>query len=204
MAEEEPKKKINFKKIALFGLGPIVLIGIGLGVGAFLFMPTQTPVEQVEELIEKKLQQAGQLPSAEGEDEAAAEPEKVYKDTPSTDTFVTSYYTFPDNFTTNLKGSKAFLQVSVGVSTQYDETVIENVEMHQLALRSEVLGVVSEFTVEEVEGKTGRDQLADSIKNAINKRLEELEGFGGVEGVYFTAFVSVSYTHLTLPTTVFV
>ena len=189
MAEEEPKKKINFKKIALFGLGPIVLIGIGLGVGAFLFMPTQTPVEQVEELIEKKLQQAGQLPSSEGEDEAAAEPEKVYKDTPSTDTFVTSYYTFPDNFTTNLKGSKAFLQVSVGVSTQYDETVIENVEMHQLALRSEVLGVVSEFTVEEVEGKTGRDQLADSIKDAINKRLEDLEGFGGVEGVYFTAFV---------------
>jgi len=189
MAEEEPKKKINLKKIALFGLGPIVLIGIGLGVGAFLFMPTQTPVEQVEELIEKKLQQAGQLPSTEGEDEAAAEPEKVYKDTPSTDTFVTSYYTFPDNFTTNLKGSKAFLQVSVGVSTQYDETVIENVEMHQLALRSEVLGVVSEFTVEEVEGKTGRDQLADSIKGAINKRLEELEGFGGVEGVYFTAFV---------------
>ncbi len=189
MAEEEPKKKINFKKIALFGLGPIVLIGIGLGVGAFLFMPTQTPVEQVEELIEKKLQQAGQLPSTEGEDEAAAEPEKVYKDTPSTDTFVTSYYTFPDNFTTNLKGSKAFLQVSVGVSTQYDETVIENVEMHQLALRSEVLGVVSEFTVEEVEGKTGRDQLADGIKDAINKRLEDLEGFGGVEGVYFTAFV---------------
>ena len=189
MAEEEPKKKINFKKIALFGVGPIVLIGIGLGVGGFLFMPTLTPVEQVEELIEKKLQQAGQLPSTDGEDEAAAEPEKVYKDTPSTDTFVTSYYPFPDNFTTNLKGSKAFLQVSVGVSTQYDETVIENVEMHQLALRSEVLGVVSEFTVEEVEGKTGRDQLADSIKNAINKRLEELEGFGGVEGVYFTAFV---------------
>ena len=31
MAEEEPKKKINFKKIALFGLGPIVLVGIGLG-----------------------------------------------------------------------------------------------------------------------------------------------------------------------------
>ena len=189
MAEEEVKKKINFKKIALFGLGPIVLIGIGLGVGAFLFMPTQTPVEQVEELIEKKLQQAGQLPSSEGEEEAAAEPEKVYKDTPSTDTFVTSYYTFPDNFTTNLKGSKAFLQVSVGVSTQYDETVIENVEMHQLALRSEVLGVVSEFTVEQVEGKTGRDELADGIKDAINTRLEVLEGFGGVEGVYFTAFV---------------
>ena len=48
---------------------------------------------------------------------------------------------------------------------------------------------MSEFTVEQVEGKTGRDQLADSIKDAINVRLEELEGFGGVEGVYFTSFV---------------
>ena len=189
MAEEEPKKKINFKKIALFGLGPIVLIGIGLGVGAFLFMPTQTPVEQVEELIEKKLQQAGQLPSSEGEDEAAAEPEKVYKDTPSTDTFVTSYYTFPDNFTTNLKGSKAFLQVSVGVSTQYDETVIENVEMHQLSLRSEILGMMSEFSEEEIQGKAGRDALSAAIAEAINKKLIELEDFGGVESVHFTSFM---------------
>ena len=90
---------------------PIALVGIGVGVGAFLFMPTQTPVEQVEELIEKKLQQAGQLPSSPSDGEAAGEPQKQYKDTPSTETFVTSYYTFPDNFTTNLKGSKAFLQI---------------------------------------------------------------------------------------------
>tara|TARA_Y100001978_G_scaffold40016_1_gene35569 strand:- start:149 stop:724 length:576 start_codon:yes stop_codon:yes gene_type:complete len=189
MAEEEEKKKFNFKKIALFGVGPIALVGIGVGVGAFLFMPTQTPVEQVEELIEKKLQQAGQLPSSPSDDEAAGEPQKQYKDTPSTETFVTSYYTFPDNFTTNLKGSKAFLQISVGVSTQYDETVMENVELHQLALRSEILGAVSEFAVEEIEGKTGRDNLSARIKDAINVKLEELEGFGGVEGVFFTSFV---------------
>ena len=59
MAEEEEKKKFNFKKIALFGIGPIALVGIGVGVGAFLFMPTQTPVEQVEELIEKSCQLLG-------------------------------------------------------------------------------------------------------------------------------------------------
>ena len=189
MAEEEEKRKINFKKIALFGLGPIVLVGVGLGIGAFLFMPTQTPVEQVEELIEKKLQQAGQLPSTEGEGEEMAEPQKVAKETPATETFVTSYYTFPDDFTTKLKGSSAFLKISVGVSTQYDSTVVENVEMHQLALRSEVLGVVSEHTVEDVQGKEGRDGLAENIRLAINKKLEDLEGFGGVEGVFFTSFV---------------
>jgi len=190
MAEEEEKKsRFNFKKIALFGLGPIVLVGIGLGIGAFLFMPTQTPVEQVEELIAKKLEQAGQLPSTEGEGEEMAEPKKIAKETPATQTFVTSYYTFPDDFTTNLKGSSAFLKISVGVSTQYDATVVENVEMHQLALRSEVLGVISEHTAEDMEGKEGRDALAENIRLALNKRLEDLEGFGGVEGVFFTSFV---------------
>ena len=87
----------------------------------------------------------------------------------------TSYYTFPDNFTTNLRGSKAFLQISVGVSS-VREAVMENVELHQLALRSEILGVVSEFSVEEIEGKDGRDNLSESIRLAINEKLE-LEGF---------------------------
>jgi len=189
MAEEAPKKKINFTKIALFGLGPIVLIGLGLGIGAFLFMPTQTPVEQVEALIEKKLKQAGQLPSADGMNEEDLEPQKVSKKTPVNETFVTSYYTFADNFTTNLNKSKQFLQISVGVSTQYDETVIENVEKHQMALRSEVLGVIGTYSVEDIDGKMGRDQLADSIMEAINVKLLDLEGFGGVEGVHFTSFV---------------
>jgi len=189
MAEEAPKRKINFTKIALFGLGPIVLLGIGVGAGAFLFMPTQTPVEQVEELIEKKLKQAGQLPSADGIDEESLEPQKVSKETPVNETFVTSYYTFADNFTTNLNKSKQFLQISVGVSTQYDETVIENVEKHQMALRSEVLGVIGTYSVDDIDGKIGRDNLANSIKDAINVKLQDLEGFGGVEGVHFTSFV---------------
>jgi len=189
MAEEAPKRKINFTKIAMFGLGPVLLLGIGVGAGAFLFMPTQTPIEQVEELIEKKLKQAGQLPSADGLDEENLEPQKVSKETPVNETFVTSYYTFADNFTTNLNKSKQFLQVSVGVSTQYDETVIENVEKHQMALRSEVLGVIGTDSVDDIDGKIGRDNLANSIKDAINVKLLDLEGFGGVEGVHFTSFV---------------
>jgi flagellar FliL protein len=190
MAEEEEKKrKFSLKKIALFVFAPVACIGVGVAVGAYLFMPTQSTVEQVEQLIEKKLQQAGQLPSTPSEDETLVEPQKVTKETPSTQTFVTSYYTFPDDFTTNLKGSNSFLKISVGVSTQYDATVIENVEMHQLALRSEVLGAISEFTVEDVGGKEGREALGESIKLAMNKRLESLEGFGGIEDVFFTSFV---------------
>ena len=70
MAEEEEKRKINFKKIALFGLGPIVLVGVGLGIGAFLFMPNQTPVEQVEELIDRGVIAGGMLPKIKGMVEA--------------------------------------------------------------------------------------------------------------------------------------
>jgi len=186
---EEVKPKRNFLKLGLFVMGPIALLGVGIGVGAFLFMPTQSPVEQVEALIEKKLKEAGQLPSVVGDDEEDDGPQKVNKETPVSENFVTSYYNFADNFTTNLKASKQFLQVSVGVSTQYDETVIENVEKHQMALRSEVLGTIGTFTVDDVEGKLGRDNLADKIQDAINMRLEDLEGFGGVEGVHFTSFV---------------
>jgi flagellar FliL protein len=146
-------------------------------------------VEQVEALIEKKLKQAGQLPSQDGLDEEDLAPQKVSKETPANETFVTSYYTFADNFTTNLNKSKQFLQISVGVSTQYDETVIENVEKHQMALRSEVLGVMGTYSVDDIDGKIGRDKLSDSIQEAINLKLVDLEGFGGVEGVHFTSFV---------------
>ena len=61
------------------------------------------------------------------------------KITPEQEIFTTTYYEFPGNFTSNLKGSKKFLQISVGVSTQYDEQVMANVESHQLALRSKFL-----------------------------------------------------------------
>ena len=108
---------------------------------------------------------------------------------PEEELFATTYYEFPGNFTTNLKGSKKFLQISLGVSTQYDEAVMVNVESHQLALRSEILGVMSEFTMEDLAGREGKGQLAVSLKDAINGILEGVEGFGGVENVHFTSFV---------------
>ena len=56
------------------------------------------------------------------------------------------------------------LQIGVGVSTQYDDTVMANVEAHQLALRSVILGVISEFTEEDVKGQAGRDALDAALR----------------------------------------
>ena len=47
-----------------------------------------------------------------------------------------TYYEFPGNLTTNLRGSRKFIQLGIAVSTQYDDTVMANVDAHQLALRS--------------------------------------------------------------------
>jgi flagellar FliL protein len=81
------------------------------------------------------------------------------------------------------------LQVGIGVSTQYDDTVMVNVDAHQLALRSIILGVISDFSEDQVRGGEGREMLADALRDAINAKLEELENFGGVEDVHFTSFV---------------
>ena len=56
---------------------------------------------------------------------------KVDKETPEVETFVTTYFEFPGTFTTNLMNSRKFLQVGLGVSTQYDDEVMVNVEAHQ-------------------------------------------------------------------------
>jgi flagellar FliL protein len=64
-----------------------------------------------------------------------------------------------------------------------------NIETHQLALRSEILNVMSEFTEEDIQGKAGREGLAKALADGINEKMLKLEGFGGVEEVHFTSFV---------------
>jgi flagellar FliL protein len=92
-------------------------------------------------------------------------------------------------FTTNLKGSRKFLQVSVGVSTQYDEKVMETVDQHQLSLRSEILTTISDFTEEDIAGSDGKKKLSTKLLEVLNKKLDSLKEFPGIEDVYFTAFI---------------
>jgi len=148
MADDEnnqPKKSRGILKILGFVFGGLFLVGAGLGGGFFLFGSDQPdPSEEIEQIIERKMTEAEEKKAA---DEKAAEGEtKVSKETPEVKTFMTTYFEFPGTFTTNLMNSRKFLQVGLGVSTQYDDTVMANVEAHQLALRSEILNAISEFS----------------------------------------------------------
>jgi len=191
MADEEnnqPKKGRGILKILGFVFGGLFLVGAGLGAGFFMFSSNQPdPSEEIEQIIERKMVEADEKKAAE--DKAAEGESKVAKETPEVKTFMTTYFEFPGTFTTNLMNSRKFLQVGLGVSTQYDDKVMANVEAHQLGLRSEILNTISEFSEADIQGKAGREQLAKALTESINQKLIALEDFGGVQEVHFTSFV---------------
>ena len=184
--KEEEQKKGGLMRIIMLVVGALALIGVGVGTGYFLFGgKPANPSEEIEEIIERKMKEAEEAKAAE--EASNAGPQK--KEAPEVEKFITTYYEFPGNFTTNLRGSRKFLQAGIGVSTQYDDDVISNVEDHQLSLRSGILAVMSEFSEQDIEGKSGRDALAKAIAAELNTKLEQLEGFGGIEHVHFTSFM---------------
>ena len=193
--EEEPKKS-GLVKIIIFVMAGILLLGIGLGIGYFIFggEPEPDPSAEVNQIIEgkeaEKKQETDNDENKEGE--IVGEDgliKKNVKEIPEVNSYETTYFEFPGDFTTNLKGSRKFLQVSVGVSTQYDEKVMEVVDSHQLALRSEILSTVSDFSEEDISGSDGKKKLSDRLLVVLNEKLESLKEFPGIEDVYFTAFI---------------
>jgi flagellar FliL protein len=216
--EQEPKKKLPIVKILMMAVGAIVLVGAGAG-GAILFQKLTKPADDnpLAIVIERKADgdaaknehdaapaadshgapAAGGhgAPAAEGHGApagghgAAAPAGPTGKPVPSKETYVTSYFEFPGNFTTNLRGSRRFAQMSVALATQYDKKVIENVQKHEVAVRAEVLALLAEQSEADVIGVENRKKLQGQIKDAINKLLTERTSFGGVEDVFITALV---------------
>lgn len=194
--EEEEPKKSGIVKIIIFVVSGILLIVIGLGIGYFMFggEPEPDPSAEVNQIIEGKNTKAKETEEQKENEEGEVEGEdglikKNVKSIPEVDSYETTYFEFPGDFTTNLKGSRKFLQLSVGVSTQYDEKVMEVVDSHQLALRSEILSTVSDFTEEDISGSDGKKKLSDRLLTVLNAKLETLKEFPGIEDVYFTAFI---------------
>lgn len=101
----------------------------------------------------------------------------------------TAYFSFEEGFTSNLKNSPGLVQLTLAASTRHDGRVIQWLEMHELAIRSAILVELANTLEDDVFSVEGKEQLKQRLTTAINRVLEEEEGFGGVDAVYFRTFL---------------
>lgn len=172
-------------------LAGVVLLGVGGG-GAYGLMLSGLVGEHgsgKEEDKKPQLVRKGEedpyAPKVEGKDEGAAETE----DGVGGDPYRTSYYTFVEEFTSNLRSSGHFVQLSLAASTNYDGRVLAWLKKHELAIRSAILIVLADTSEEEAYSVTGKERLQKRLTSAINEVLVKHEGFGGIKAVHFKSYI---------------
>lgn len=183
------KKKKGSMTIKL--LAGVVLIGAGGGVAYGLMISGVIgSAVAAKEDHKPKLVHKGEedlyAPKSEGH---GAEPAGEEIDGAGGIPYRTSYYSFADEFTSNLRGSGHFVQLSLAASTNYDGRVLMWLKKHELAIRSAILIVLADTSEEEAYTVSGKEHLQKRLTDAINKVLVENEGFGGVKAVQFKAYI---------------
>jgi flagellar FliL protein len=185
---DSPKKRKGIVKMLVMG---VLLIGAGGG-SVFALMASgmlghhgaAAAKERGPQLVLKGEEDPYALPPKKGEGEEAP---MVHGDGGSK--YRTAYYTFDEDFTSNLKDSDALIQVSLAASTRRDGRVLMWLDEHKLAIRSKILVVLADTPEDEVYSPDGKALLQKRLTKAVNDVLIQQEGFGGVDNIYFKTFI---------------
>jgi flagellar protein FliL len=187
--EAKPAKKGGGMMIKI--IGAVVLLGVGGGgVGALVATgviggsKTVVKEDNHPKLIRKGDPDPFAPPAKEGEGEGGKGAEGD-----GGSEYHTLYFSFTDDFTSNLKDTQSLVQVSIACSTHRDYRVILWLKKHELAIRSAMLAVLADTSAESVQTQQGKEALQHRLTAAINKVLTDAEGFGGVDAVYFKSFI---------------
>lgn len=182
-AQPAPKKKGGRLKKLILLVFALAIIGAGAAGGWYALGGGHGGEAESDE---------PQLVVREGVSSAAADRARAraHAGRPDPRVFQATYIPLEGNFTSNLSGGDAFVQIGIGLSTFYDERVTAAVERHSMAIRSAILMALSEADPVEITSLPGKDRLKQTLKNAINNVLTNREGFGGIDDVYFTSFVT--------------
>lgn len=190
-AEKDAKPKKG-KGLLVKAIAGIVLLGAGGG-GVFGLMATgviggggHAEKEDNKPKLVRKGEEDPYAPKGEGEKKGEGAPEVEGE---GGSEYRTSYYSFEEDFTSNLRNSDALVQFSLAASTRRDGRVLIWMKKHELAIRSAILTVIADTPEEDVYTIPGKDKLQKRLTAAINQVLTETEGFGGVDQVYFRAFI---------------
>jgi|SRR6187402_1295474 len=174
------KKGGMMKKLIFFIFLPVLLIGGGIGAGVYAagagMIGHGKPVDPHRPKLVLKEGESGPTDLPDGQQPSAA----IYKST---------YVPMDLPFTSNLRDTDGYLQLGVGVSTFYDQKMVDHLKDSDMPVRSAVLEVLAEQTAESLNTPQGKAALRQQLKTAINRVLLQREGFGGVDDVYFTSFI---------------
>lgn len=184
---DKSEKKAKGTSKLILAIGAVALLAAGGG-GAYAMMAGgMIAADHAEEdntprLIRKGDADPYSISAPEDTDTAA-----VHGDGGSE--YRTAYYSFADQFTSNLKGSDGLVQLSLAASTQRDGRVLMWMRQHELAIRSAILTVLADTSEPQMLSVEGKQALRKRLTGAINEELTRQEGFGGVDQVYFRTFI---------------
>ncbi|MEH3106145.1 MAG: flagellar basal body-associated FliL family protein [Sphingomonas fennica] len=183
-----PKKGGKMKKMIVMAVAVLGLLGGGVAGGVYAAgsgMVGGGHAAEKEDPDRPKLVPKGE----HGEHEGSGPPPKGDASPEDTGDYKATYYAMETPFTANLSDADGFLQIGLGVSTYYDEKVIENLKENDMPVRSAVLLVLAEQSAEALAEPEGKKHLQKVLTQTVNQVLREKAGFGGIDDVYFTSFV---------------
>ncbi len=173
---DDPTAKILTKKKGLIGKMMPILIGLvvgaaGVGGGLYVVKPDAFAADYSGPKVD---------PDA---------PKKVKREGGGEGSYQASYFALSQPFTSNLRDSSQFVQMSISLGTFYDEKFLEKLKTHEMALRSATLLVIADENYDAVASISGKQALAQKLKVELNKTLKERGEVPGIDTVYFTGFV---------------
>jgi len=194
-----PAKSGRIKRIAIYSVSGLALIGGGVGAGLYASgmgvggtVPHEDP--RRPKLVERSAH-AAEAPDAEHGSEKTL-PRRigtvsVEKEGAPIDPrkYEVAYYPVEQSFTANLADGSGFVQVGISVSTYYDSRVGDNLTRQMVPIRSAILMALSDQQAAVLATPEGKQLLQRQLTTAINGVLREKEGFGGIDNVYFTNLV---------------
>jgi flagellar protein FliL len=186
------KKKRKGLTLVLMVVGALVLMAGAAGATLFFsgYFAKQAAAQVEAELNGGTGHAAAGAHGEAGASGAAGKPpQKVKRTSPEVTRFEQSYLQMEGDLVANVAGTKKIMSVNVALMTDYDERVFQNVKKHELALKAIILDVLRKVTEPEMQSPTFREDLAERVREEMNKLLTKHEDFGGLEAVYFTGFI---------------
>lgn len=173
MSDAKPKKKGGLiKTLVVYGGGALAMAGAGAAGGVYAAQSGLIGGEAAKS--GHGAPKGHSKPSAHGESEEGGAP---------------TYYAFQQSFTSNLRDSGSFVQLSLAVATVGDEKIAEEVKTNEAALRSIVLMTVADEDVEALATTKGKQALQAKLRDVMNAQMKAKTGSAPIDSVYFTSFV---------------